>query len=59
MVSQWLWLLPVALLVLIFLVMIVIDAYYTWRMKRDFLNRCVEIAREHQLDHSRYLYPED
>lgn len=36
-----------------------VDWLYMAYVKREFLKRLVEIAREHQLDHSRYLYPED
>lgn len=41
------------------LVFVGIDWVVSWHLKRVFLKRLVEIAREHQLDHSRYLYPED
>lgn len=36
-------------------VVAVIDWVYMWHTKREFLRRLVAIARQHQLDHSKYL----
>lgn len=47
-------------LLLVFLgVFAAVDWLYMQHVKKVFLRRLVDIAREHQLDHSRYLYPED
>lgn len=45
--------------VLFILVFALVDWIYAWHTKREFLRRLVQIAREHQLEHSKYLYPED